>query len=184
MLAFMDVCYHDSGARAAAVLAEHWLSATACAQQWVDIQQVAAYQPGAFYLRELPCLLALIHALPKMPNVLVIDGYVWLDGRQRPGLGAHLHQALAGKIPVVGIAKTAFEGADHCSLIKPVLRASSMRPLYVSCVDCDLQETAAWVQQMHGPHRIPALLKQADTLSRTPWPQAATDLQGSQYGTV
>ena len=33
-----------------------------------------------------------------------IDGYVDLDPRGRPGLGAHLHARL--KVPVIGVAKT------------------------------------------------------------------------------
>ena len=167
MLAFMDVGYHDAGARAAAVLAVQWHDSAACHQQIVDLPEVAPYEPGAFYLRELPCLLALIEALPQTPSLLAIDGYVWLDAQFRPGLGAHLYQALGEQIPVVGIAKTAFAGADTCPLIEPVLRANSRRPLYVSCVGTDLRRTALEVQQMHGLHRIPSLLKQVDSLSRS-----------------
>lgn len=167
MLAFMDVGYHENGARAAAILAEQWQASAASHQQIVDLPEVAPYQPGAFYLRELPCLLALIAALPQTPSLLIIDGYVWLDAQYRPGLGAHLYQALGEQIPVVGIAKTAFAGADTCPLIAPVLRAGSRRPLYVSCVGADLQRTALEVQHLHGLHRIPSLLKQVDTLSRS-----------------
>ncbi len=167
MLAFMDVGYHESSARAAAVLAEHWQACAASHQQIVDLPEVAPYEPGAFYLRELPCLLALIQALPQTPSLLVIDGYVWLDAQFRPGLGAHLYQALGEQIPVVGIAKTAFAGADTCPLIEPVLRADSRRPLYVSCVGTDLHRTALEVQHMHGLHRIPSLLKLVDALSRS-----------------
>ena len=167
MLAFMDVGYHDAGARAAAILAEQWHDSAASHQQIVNLPEVAPYQPGAFYLRELPCLLVLIQALPQTPSLLVIDGYVWLDAQYRPGLGAHLYQALDKRIPVVGIAKTAFAGADTCPLIEPVLRANSRRPLYVSCVGADLRRTALEVQQMHGLYRIPSLLKQVDSLSRS-----------------
>ena len=172
MLAFMDVYYHEQsataqGARAAAVMASHWQATASSSTIVVDIDEVADYEPGAFYRRELPSLLALLKALPQPPDLLVIDGYVWLDAQGRPGLGAHLHEALSGRIPVVGIAKTAFAGAENCSRIIPVLRGGSKRPLFVTAVGTDLQEAASWVAQMSGKHRIPDLLKQVDALSRS-----------------
>lgn len=167
MLAFLDVYYREPSARAAAVLAAQWQSPASCFQQTVDISHVADYTPGAFYERELPCLLALINALPQPPELLVIDGYVWLDDQGRPGLGAHLHQALNAQIPVVGIAKTAFASAMHCQQIIPVLRGQSMRPLFVSAAGTDVQQAAAQVAQMCGKYRTPDLLSEVDALSRT-----------------
>jgi hypothetical protein len=42
----------------------------------------------------------------------IVDGYVWLDDAGKPGLGAHLYQALGGRVAVLGVAETKFRGAE------------------------------------------------------------------------
>lgn len=121
-----------------------------------------AYEPGAFYRRELPLLLAVLARLPAPPDVLVIDGFVWLDGAGRKGLGAHLHEETG--IPVIGVAKTGFHEAERFSL--PVRRGASDRPLFVTAAGLDPAEAAAWIARMHGAHRLPTLLSRADALAR------------------
>jgi deoxyribonuclease V len=69
----------------------------------------------------LPCLFAILRKLPPV-DTAIIDGYVWLAGESRPGLGAHLYGALNQKVVVIGVAKTKFHGADHVS---EVIRGSS-----------------------------------------------------------
>lgn len=95
-------------------------------------------------------------------RAVIIDGYVWL-GAGRPGLGAHLHQALGQRTPVIGVAKRRFHGAGDAVAI---LRGTSQVPLFVTAVGIDVAEAAAGVQRMHGAHRIPTLLKRVDRLSR------------------
>lgn len=102
-------------------------------------------------------------------RVILIDGYVWL-GAGRPGLGAHLYQALSQRTAVVGVAKRRFHGAGDAL---PILRGTSQAPLFVTAVGIDLAEAAANVQRMHGPHRIPTLLKRVDRLSRDAHPAHA-----------
>ena len=121
---------------------------------------VEAYEPGAFYKRELPFLLAVMQSLPA-PDAVVIDGYCWL-GSERAGLGARLYQALEESCPVLGVAKTAFHGSPGL----PVLRGASRSPLYVTSCGLAPQEAARKVQLMHGSFRIPMLLKRVDQLSR------------------
>ena len=121
----------------------------------------AEYAPGQFYLRELPCLLAVIDRLDALPRTIVVDGYVFL-GPERPGLGAHLYDALAGNVPVVGVAKRPFRDA----FAVPVRRGESARPLYVTAIGLAVGEAAAHVRAMHGEHRIPTLLRRVDALSR------------------
>ena len=55
---------------------------------------VAAYVPGQFYRRELPCLLAVFGLVRQPLEIILIDGYVWLDAQGMPGLGGHLFDAL------------------------------------------------------------------------------------------
>ena len=50
------------------------------------VPHVEPYQPGQFYLRELPPLRAVLDGLDQMA-VLIIDGYADLDQDGRPGLG-------------------------------------------------------------------------------------------------
>jgi deoxyribonuclease V len=102
--------------------------------------------------------------MKRPPATILIDGYVWLDGDRRPGLGAILHKALAERIPVVGVAKTTF--GDAASWCIPVRRGASRRPLFVSAVGISAEEAAKAVRAMHGEHRIPTLLQLVDRAAR------------------
>jgi deoxyribonuclease V len=164
MLACVDVDYRGDQAVAACVLFRDWPDATPAGQLVGKVQSVAPYVPGQFYRRELPCLLAVLDKLPELPEVVVIDGYVWLGGEDHPGLGGHLHEALGRRVPVVGVAKTSFHSAR---LAVPVVRgASSTRPLFITAAGLGPAAAAAHVQGMHGPHRIPTLLRLVDQLCR------------------
>ena len=66
-------------------------------------------------------------------------------------------------IVVVGVAKTGFEGAGP---VAEVLRGTSVKPLYVSAVGIPLDDAVSGVRAMHGAHRIPTLVKRADSLAR------------------
>ncbi|MBB6564238.1 deoxyribonuclease V [Acidovorax soli] len=166
-IAILDVDYRSNVARAACVTAPSWATELPLATHVSDIESVQEYEPGAFYKRELPCLLRVLEQLAAKPDVIVIDGYVWLDGACRPGLGAHLYQALGNATPVVGVAKTAFHGAETCPAVVQVRRGTSARPLFVTAVGVDLAEAAGWVRGMAGLHRIPSLLAAVDQLSRS-----------------
>jgi len=163
-----DVDYRPDGtARAAALAFGDWADA-APRHEWVArLDAVQPYQPGEFYRRELPCLLAVLAEVTEAmgaPELIVIDGYVTLDAAGTPGLGAHLYAALGGQIPVVGVAKTAFRGSAHAL---PVCRGDSRSPLYVTAVGMDAAEAAREVAGMAGAHRLPALLKRVDQLCRS-----------------
>lgn len=165
-IGILDVHYRDDGARAACVVIDDWEAAAPAATYAADIEAVQPYQAGSFFLRELPCLLAVLRLLPSMPAILVVDGYVWLPPSRRPGLGAHLHEALQGSTPVVGIAKTAFFSGDADTTAVPVLRGTSRKPLYVTAIGADAEYAARSVQGMAGQHRIPEMLRITDRLSR------------------
>lgn len=166
-IAILDVDYRESGARAACIVADGWTAAQPLASYTADITSVMAYEPGAFYRRELPCLLQVLALLPALPEAVVIDGYVWLSEAARPGLGAHLYEELDGQIPVIGVAKTAFHGAALCPAVVQVHRGDSLKPLFVTAAGLDPELAATWVQGMAGAHRIPALLTLTDQLSRS-----------------
>lgn len=166
MIAIFDVDYRADGtAVAACVTVNDWAEGTPVGEYTVRVAEVQPYEPGQFYKRELPCLLAVLNTLPETPTVCVVDGYVWLGDETRPGLGAHLFTARGGTVPVVGVAKTRFAGAGP---VAEVLHGEteSTRPLYVSTVGMPLSDAAAHVRRMHGPFRLPTLIKQVDALCR------------------
>lgn len=161
MLACVDVDYRPRGAVAACVLFRAWDDAISAGEQIEAIAETAPYQPGQFYLRELPCLLSVLRTVSEPLETIVIDGYVWLDG-DRPGLGAHLYEALARRAAVIGVAKTRFAGAAAESL----LRGGSRRPLYVSSAGIERTAAARCIERMHGGYRLPTLLRRVDQLCR------------------
>ncbi len=163
MILAVDVHYTNEGSTAAGVAFDDWQSAGPAQTYVASLSSVVDYAPGKFYQRELPCILNLLDKIGLLPDVIVIDGYVFLDGTTKPGLGKYLYDALDQKVIVVGIAKTAFAG------IGPeyqVLRGKSTRPLYVTCAGMELAEARAAVLSMHGSSRLPTLLKVADRLCR------------------
>lgn len=163
MLACTDVHYRATGARGACVLFRAWTDAAPAAEHTVTVPTPGEYHPGRFFERELPVLLELLRGLPDPLNAILIDGYVWLGSRGEPGLGAHLFDALGERVPVIGVAKTAYRGSGFAV---PVLRGQGHRPLYVTAAGTDPQQAAEHVRGMHGEHRIPTLLARVDRLSR------------------
>jgi deoxyribonuclease V len=162
MIAALDVQYKEDHAQAAAVLFGAWTDATPTRVCSLKLENIAPYESGAFYKRELPCLLAMLETIAEPIDCLVVDSYVFLDSSGRLGLGARLHEALQRQIPVVGVAKTEFLGAPSVA----VLRGDSKQALFVSSIGMDLQVAAQFVQQMHGAHRLPTLLKAVDSAAR------------------
>lgn len=164
MILAVDVHYRsDSTASAAGVLFREWHSDTADQVVMHHVGQVAPYRPGFFFERELPCLLALIAKLDTRPDLVIIDGYVWLGADHRPGLGAHLHAALVGAIPVIGIAKTRFHETPPNT---EIFRGLSSRPLFVTAVGIEADAAKNSIRSMHGPHRTPTMLSVVDHACR------------------
>jgi deoxyribonuclease V len=164
MIACLDVDYHADRARAACCVLAAWSDRVAAFTCVANVDDVQPYRPAAFYLRELPCLLAVLRELPRLPVYLVVDGYVWLSAGT-PGLGAHLHRAIGGAAAVIGVAKRAFAG-NRSVPVQTVLRGRSARPLYVTSVGVDPVVAADCIRRMHGAHRIPTALRLVDRLAR------------------
>ena len=158
----LDVQYNHDYAIGAALAFSAWSDPEPCSETTLLVRGVEPYEPGSFFKRELPVLLATIAELPFTPNLLIIDGHVWL-GPDKPGLGWHLHQQVEMRMPVVGVAKTSFAGAAHAH---KVFRGVSRKPLYVTSVGMEGDKAARAIASMAGEHRLPTLLKQVDTLAR------------------
>jgi deoxyribonuclease V len=163
LLATIDACYGDESALVACVLFGEWGAGTPDNVITARVDGILAYQPGAFYQRELPVLLAVLRKIKEPLRAVIVDGYVWLDARQTPGLGAHLHNAFLGRVPVIGVAKSPFRG-DDWSL--RVMRGKSRRPLFVTAAGYPSDEAAEAIRTMHGDGRIPTMLRLADHAAR------------------
>ena len=163
MILAVDVYYHDEKATAGAVAFTDWSSSQEDALYVSHISGVKDYVPGSFYRRELPCIMKLVTEHRLSPDIIIIDGMVYLDGFLRPGLGKHLFDALDSRIPVVGVAKSRFL---HAPDEIRIFRGRSNTPLYVTSAGIPQAEAKTCVIAMHGKFRIPTMLKKADRISK------------------
>jgi deoxyribonuclease V len=133
---------------------------TLLAERTAVVPQVPPYRAGEFYLHELPPL----RAVPDDPTglgLLGVDGYADLNPEGRPGLGAYAHGEFG--IPVIGAAKSRFRTAIHAV---PVVRGSSMRPLFVTAAGMLCADAGDLVRRMADRYRLPDALRCADSRSR------------------
>jgi deoxyribonuclease V len=161
LLVCLDVDYRADVAVAAGIWFRGWTAEIEEAQAVAGFSGVAAYEPGEFYRRELPCLRGVLRDGPQA-DIVIVDGYVSL-GQGHPGLGAYLHEALERKVPVVGVAKTAYRSATESVEVR---RGQSGSPLFVTAIGIDVALAAQEVQRMHGTYRVPTLLRAVDQLAR------------------
>jgi deoxyribonuclease V len=159
--AAVDVYYPASGgAVAALVLADDARFGSLVEERTARLTDVAPYQPGAFFTRELPALRAVLDGAGPLA-LLIVDGYVHLDPTGRPGLGAHAHEEFG--VPVVGVAKTAFHTASHAIEVR---RGEATRPLYVTAIGLAVDDAVTLVREMAGQYRLPDALRRVDALSK------------------
>lgn len=155
----LDVHYEDPIAWVGAILFAGWDSHETEASLRLKVDDVEPYQPGEFYKRELPLLLLALEQFE--PDVIIVDAHVWLD-EDTPGLGAHLHDAMGGEIPVIGVAKNPFRGSENA---QHVVRHDA-KPLYVTAAGMADEEAASGILKMAGEFRIPTMLKRVDHVAR------------------
>lgn len=161
MIAAIDIHYKmDGSATAGAVIFYDFSDDREYRTYIKHIQGVEDYVPGQFYRRELPCITAILGIIEEEIDTVIIDGYVNLG--EGPGMGMHLWNTLNGEKTIIGVAKTEFRGSNAVK----VFRGDSRQPLYVTSVWIEPLRAAGCIKCMHGQFRIPALLKQADSLSR------------------
>lgn len=163
MIFAVDVYYREDNAVVAGVLFENWDDAEPIRKLTTEIVGVSEYEPGQFYKRELPCILEILGQLDRLPDYIIVDGYVYLDHHRKPGLGQYLYNAIDRKAIVIGVAKTRFQDVP---IDTEVCRGESERPLYVTAVGMDEAQARNLIERMHGKHRIPTLLKIVDKLTK------------------
>ncbi len=163
MKAALDVHYDSDGSTAACVVFEKWTDSIPTDIIRTIGDRPSPYRPGRFFERELPCLMAVIERAGRRFDTIVIDGYVHLKAEVGKGLGVCLFESLSYAPAVIGVAKTPLEVADR---FVPICRGKSRRPLFVSAMGCSMDYAAQSILGMHGPYRIPTLLKLADHHAR------------------
>ncbi|MEE6126600.1 endonuclease V [Chryseobacterium arthrosphaerae] len=165
MIYAFDTYYYEDFANTACIAFEDWESEKEV-ETFIEQTKInSEYESGAFYKRELPCILSLLQKITlKSGDIIIVDGYVTLDNEGKSGLGGHLYKALDEKYPVVGIAKNEFTTPD--TERRSVFRGESRIPLFLTAKGIDVDEVKTKVEQMHGAYRMPTLLKKLDQLSR------------------
>ncbi len=157
----VDAYYAGSKAKVVGVLFENFSDEKPLKIISKVVDGVAPYESGSFYKRELPCIVSLLQDLDVRDiSLIVIDGFVYLDGDGRYGLGGHLYERLERRVQIVGVAKSPFKGS--CKLVREICRGGSKRPLFVSAIGIGVDEAAWLVKWMSGEFRMPSLLKILD----------------------
>jgi len=164
MILAVDVHYKDQKALVAGVLFKNWDDDHPCEVFMSTVSNMEKYEPGEFYKRELPCILKLLGEHDIKPDCIVIDGFVYLDGVGKAGLGKHLYDALKGGVNVIGVAKKPFKDISDSFA---VYRGKSDKPLYVTSEGIEIDTAKELVATMSGRFRMPTLLKKVDQVCRT-----------------
>ena len=165
MILAFDTHYREQQAKTVCICFENWTDDKPLHVYTAITADVADYEPGSFYKRELPCILNLFSSITlQQINYIVIDGFVTLDDHGKKGLGGYLYEALENKIPIIGVAKNNFHGNEKHVI--PLYRGDSARPLYISAVGITKETAAQHIQSMTGAYRMPHLLKHLDTMTK------------------
>lgn len=165
MIYAFDTFYYEDFAKTVCIAFEDWNSETESFIYSENTEISADYESGAFYKRELPCILSLLKKIDlKEGDLIIVDGYVTLDNSGKIGLGGYLYESLNKKYPVIGIAKNGFASED--SLRKTIFRGESKTPLFLTAVGINIDNIKIKVENMYGAYRIPTLLKKLDQLTR------------------
>lgn len=135
------VCFGRGGKGPGAAGDEGWAAA---AVPWIGAEAViegaagAPYVPGFLAAREGPLLEAAVRALPRSPDVLLVNA-VGRDHPRRAGLAVHLGWVL--RLPTVGVTHRPLLGVGDW----PADSAGATSPLVV-----DGEQVGAWVRTRPG----------------------------------
>ena len=165
MILAFDTYYFDGKAKTVCLEFTEWNQSENIKVHTEIIDNVEEYIPGEFYKRELPCILSLLNKIDLTNlEVIIVDGFVYLDDEKKYGLGGHLYEKLNKKTPIIGVAKTNFASIEKDK--KSLIRGESAKPLYVTAIGIELEEAFKKVESMAGEFRMPTLLREMDRLTK------------------
>lgn len=163
MKLIVTVQFEGTQATVAAATCDDWDAAEATKTYVLRITPVDPPVRGPLDLRALPGVMQLLREHRLAPEIVMLDGFVHLDAHETPGLGQHLHQALGGQVPVIGVSR---KGLPGLTAQYEVLREDEAPPLWVTCAGLDLGAAKARLRAMHGRKRLPTLLKLVARLAK------------------
>lgn len=158
MIICIDVYYKESGTKTCGVIFNEWNQQDP--DQVLTLEDTTIeneYEPGNFYKRELPPIKKFLEHYNLQPDILIVDGFVWLkeiEGEIRPGLGQHIQEELP-EITIIGVAKSNYCRSNEISA--QITRGESKKPLFVQPI-----EYGEKIKNMYGDFRIPRMLKIMD----------------------
>ncbi len=165
MILAFDTYYFDQKAKTICLEFAEWNEDKNFKIHSEIIDNVEEYIPGEFYKRELPCILSLLKQIDLSTiDIIVVDGFVYLNDENKYGLGGYLYEKLNKEIPIIGVAKTNFASIEKNK--KALYRGDSKKPLYITSIGIDLDEAYKKVESMAGEFRFPTLLKELDRLTK------------------
>ncbi|SNS00292.1 endonuclease V [Flavobacterium sp. ov086] len=165
MILAFDTYYFDGKAKTVCLEFTEWNQSENFKVHTEIIDNVEEYIPGEFYKRELPCILSLLNKIDLTNlEVIIVDGFVYLDDEKKYGLGGHLYEKLNKKTPIIGVAKTNFASIKKDK--KSLIRGESAKPLYVTAIGIELEDAFKKVESMAGEFRMPTLLREMDRLTK------------------
>ncbi|WP_430905849.1 endonuclease V [Maribacter sp. 2-571] len=165
MILVFDSYYFDQHAKTVGIGFDSWTDEKPV-KVFSEIRTgIPAYEPGAFYKRELPCIVSLLEKIDLSDiDLIIVDSFVVLDDNGTLGLGGHLFEKLDQKIPVIGVAKSSFH--LNKKRTKALLRGKSKKPLYISSAGIALDRAYEHIKAMHGKYRMPTLLQILDGMTK------------------
>lgn len=165
MILSFDTYYYGDKAQTVCLAFETWTAKDNFLVYSEILEGIEEYIPGEFYRRELPCILSLLKKIEcEKVEVIVVDGFVFLDDNNKLGLGGHLYKQLGEKTPIIGVAKTNF--ASIVKNKRELKRGESKNPLFITSIGIDVDKAVEYINSMAGEHRIPTLLKHLDSLTK------------------
>lgn len=165
MIYIFDSYYNDKETITACIGIENWQSENPGLQFSEKSLVESEYISGQFYKRELPGIINLLKKINlKKSDLIIIDGYVYLDDYQSNGLGGYLYEELNKEIPIIGVAKKKYKLLQNGC--REVYRGKSKKPLFVTTAGIDVDRAKKIIEEMPGSFRIPLILKLVDQLSK------------------
>lgn len=165
MILAFDTYYFGNKGKTVCLAFDDWTTSEKFEVYAETLEGVEEYESGAFYKRELPCILSLLQKIDcQMVKAIIVDGFVYLDDENKFGLGAYLFESLHKSIPVIGVAKSNFATLQKNK--RALLRGESQKPIFVTAVGMELDKAADHIGQLSGPYRMPTVLKALDRLTK------------------
>ena len=163
MILIVDVYYKKDKACVCAIEIESFENERIKNRYISSCKDFNKYEPGKFYKRELPCILQILNRYKLNPKIVIIDGYVYLDGYRKKGLGGYLYDELNKDVKIIGVAKSRYYLiSDEFA----IYRRNSKKPLYITSAGIEIEKAKNLIKNMRGDYRIPDLLKIADRCSK------------------